>query len=123
MKHPENHRQRLGKWGEEAAAAYLTGNGFEILAENLRTPYGEIDLLARKDSVLVFVEVKTRSNRAYGEPEAAITEKKKAHMLAAAEAYLQSHPDQTSDWRVDVISIVRLPGDDMDLQHFENAIS
>lgn len=117
-------RQRIGRWGEDQAAGYLAGRGFEILERNVRTQYGEIDLLARQGDLLVFAEVKTRTSRVYGAPETSITPRKQAHMLAAAEAYLQLHPDYTGDWRVDVLAIYGSPaGAAPEIVHFENALS
>jgi putative endonuclease len=55
--------QRIGTWGEQAASDYLQARGFEILDRNVRTPYGEIDLLALRDRQTIFVEVKTRTSR------------------------------------------------------------
>ena len=49
--------QRIGKWGEQAAADYLKEHGYEIVAGNVRTPYGEIDLIAKKDDFFIFIEV------------------------------------------------------------------
>jgi putative endonuclease len=125
-------RQALGKWGEEKAAAYLKQKGYEILDRNSRTPYGEIDLVAQQSIIeptgdqvvsLVFVEVKTRSNLRFGYPEESVTPKKRAHLLASAQAYLQARPDLTLDWRVDVIAIQRLDGsEDPLITHFENAL-
>ena len=123
MAKTDSHKQQLGKWGEQTAAVFLTGRGYSILGKNLRTPYGEIDLLAEKDNILIFVEVKTRSNRSFGEPEEAITDDKKAHMVAAAEAYLQGHPECNQDWRIDVISLVRSSPGKVEIRHFENAVS
>jgi ATP-dependent Lhr-like helicase len=63
--------QRIGKWGEDAAVAYLQARGYEIVTRNLRTPHGEIDILARFEGLWVFVEVKARTSTALGPPEAA----------------------------------------------------
>ncbi len=60
------HNQRVGKWGEEAVATYLAGRGYEIVARNARTPYGEIDIVARQAEITVFVEVKTRTANKMG---------------------------------------------------------
>ena len=56
------HNQKIGKWGEDAVAAYLKERGYEILARNARTPYGEIDIVAKQEDVYIFVEVKTRTS-------------------------------------------------------------
>jgi len=102
-----NHRQDLGKWGEELAANWLSGQGLVILARNVRTPYGELDVIARQKEIIVFVEVKTRTNTMFGLPEAAITPEKQKHLHDAAVFYLQEKaPDFSGDWRVDVIAIL-----------------
>jgi putative endonuclease len=123
MAEVDRRKQRIGRWGEDLAANFLGRQGYQILGRNLRTEYGEIDLLARRGGLTVFVEVKTRTSLTYGMPEEAITAKKKAHMQAAAEAYIQSHPELGGDWRVDVISIYRQPSTAPEIVHFENALS
>jgi len=118
-------RQSLGRWGEAYARNFLIERGYRLIAQNVRTPYGEIDLVvAAADDLLVFVEVKTRRSSEYGLPEGSITSKKREHLLAAVEAYLQSHPEFVGDCRLDVIAIRRKPGADLpEIVHFENAIS
>lgn len=116
------HRQALGGWGEELAAAYLQERGYTILERNVRTRYGELDLVARQAEVVVFVEVKTRISLEYGMPEESITAKKRKHLLTAARAYLQVHPHLYGDWRVDVIAIYRSPSGPPQIEHFENAV-
>ena len=124
----KNHAQSVGRWGEELAAGYLRQRGYLILERNARTPYGEIDLVASRDelggSCTVFVEVKTRRTGAFGLPEEALTARKRAHLLAAARAYLQAHPDLSDAWRIDVIAIRQMRIDETpEILHFENAIS
>lgn len=116
-------KQQIGRWGEDLAAKFLTMQGYAVVERNIRTPYGEIDLIAHADHLTVFVEVKTRTSTAFGQPEEAITAKKRAHMLSAAQAYIQSHPEMGGEWRVDVISIYRRPGGNPEITHFENALS
>lgn len=102
-----NHRQSLGAWGETLAVEWLSEQGLQILARNVRTPFGELDAIALQKDVLVFVEVKTRTNTAFGMPEAAITREKQKHLQDAATYYLQEkRPDFSGDWRVDVIAIL-----------------
>jgi putative endonuclease len=122
MSHPGS-KQRLGRWGENVAAEYLIARGYQVLVRNLRTPYGEIDLLCEKDGVKVFVEVKTRSGTGFGMPEEAVTPKKREHLLAAIAAYWQQAQDPEGDWRIDIIAILRKnAGRDVEVEHFENAI-
>ncbi len=117
------HRQSLGRMGESFAVAYLEQQGHTILYRNLRTPYGEIDLITQQDNVIVFTEVKTRASTSLGPPEISITPRKEEHMRCAAEYYIQQHPELNNDWRIDAVS-VQLQADDAPpvIDHFENVI-
>ena len=77
-----------GRRGEALAAAYLRKKGYCILAAGYRSPYGEIDLIARKDGVLCFVEVKTRTNLSCGLPREYVTPKKQERLRKTAAWYL-----------------------------------
>jgi putative endonuclease len=124
-------RKELGNWGEDLAANYLASKGFLILGRNVRTPYGEIDLIARlpgksptERDVLAFVEVKTRATASFGFPEESVNLRKHPHLLSSAQHYMQEHPELEGDWRIDVIAIERLnPGRPLVITHFENAVS
>lgn len=128
-------RQALGRWGEAQAAEYLIACGYAIVERNVRTPYGEIDLVARLEGAktaypgklaptTVFVEVKTRSSKTFGFPEESVTPRKQAHLLAAAQSYIQEHPELDGDWRIDVIAIQRHPSKARPtITHFENAVN
>ncbi len=111
--------QRVGHWGEEAAAEYLVGHGYEILDRNVRTPYGEIDLIARREGVVAFVEVKSRATRTLGPPEIAVTPRKRQHMLSSAAHYAQDN--DIEHWQIDVIAVQR-SGPRAEITHFENAV-
>ncbi|GJQ53413.1 MAG: UPF0102 protein [Anaerolineaceae bacterium] len=115
-----NHNQRIGKWGEEVAAEYLVERGYEIVARNARTPYGEIDIIAKQNGIVIFVEVKTRTSNKMGLPEESITTRKRQHMVSAAEHYAAEH--EIDDWQIDVISIEGKPGSTPRITYFENAI-
>jgi putative endonuclease len=112
------HNQKIGRWGESVAAEYLQKRGYEILDKNARTPYGEIDLVARLNGVTVMVEVKARTTRSFGLPEEAITARKLSHMLAAAEHYAAEHA--LDSWQLDVLAIEGIPGVEPRIEHFEN---
>jgi len=123
-----NVRQSLGKWGEGLAADYLTRRGYRILARNVRTPYGELDLVAQvgsgEYSELVFVEVKTRASYSLGPPEIAVDRRKQAHLIASAEHYRTLYEDLPAIWRIDVIAIQRRGAEiDPEIIHFENAVT
>ena len=115
------HNQRVGKWGEDTAAEYLTQRGCDILARNVRTPYGEIDIVAQQGDSTLFVEVKTRTSNKMGLPEDSITARKREHMLNAAGHYAMEH--EIDHWQIDVISIEGKPGLESKITYFENAIS
>lgn len=116
-------RQDIGEWGEQVAAAYLTERGVEIIARNVRTPYGELDLIGRCGGELVFVEVKTRTSTHLGLPETSITPQKSAHLADAAEHYLQLHPEDGVTWRIDLVAIVGQPGRGQpQIEWFENVV-
>ena len=112
--------QRVGQWGEQAASAYLLAHGYEIVDRNVRTPYGEIDLVARTQGFTVFVEVKARSSSSLGPPEIAVTPRKQQHMLACAAHYAQSHG--IDHWQIDVVAVQRA-GCQSEIKHFENAVA
>jgi putative endonuclease len=113
----------FARWGEQLACNYLEKRGWEMLARNYRTRYGELDIVARKEGSLVFFEVKTRSSIEYGMPEEAVTEKKKEHLQNCAEAYIEEHPDVENNWRIDVLAIrVADDLDDPEVLWFENVV-
>ena len=119
-----NPKQSLGRWGEKLAAAHLSKQNYTILEMNTRTPYGEIDVIASKDGVIVFVEVKTRSSATFGLPEESINQRKQAHILSSAQHYIQEHPELEGSWRIDVIAIQRFRDNRPPLiTHFENAVN
>jgi putative endonuclease len=117
-------RQSIGNLGESLAATFLEKKGYTILERNWRTPYGEIDLIAQEEDVIVFVEVKTRASRTLGPPEISITPRKEEHMRSAAEYYIQQHSELMTDWRIDAVTI-QLHKDNSPLliDHFENVIT
>lgn len=114
------HRQKIGAWGEGVAARYLEERGYTVAARNVRTPYGEIDIVAEKDDFTSFVEVKTRTTSSYGPPEISVTPRKQEHMVAAAEHY--SAERAIDHWQIDVIAVEGKPGKQPTITHFENAI-
>jgi putative endonuclease len=83
----------IGKRGEILAAAYLTDRGYTILHCNWRHTHYEIDIIAIKNGILHFVEVKSRSSKNFGLPEDAVTKKKFQSLLLAADEFLFQHPE------------------------------
>jgi len=120
--HP-GRNQFIGKWGEDCAFAFLESKGFKVLERNVRTPHGEIDLIALDQETVVFVEVKTRSHHHAGYPEEAVTEEKMEHMIDSAESWLQNHPEYEQNWRLDVIAVTGpLNSNNPQIEWFENAV-
>jgi putative endonuclease len=107
----------FGKDGEEMAAAFMMEKGFEILAKNYRSGRAEIDLILKKESLLVFAEVKLRSKVGkFGLPEDAVNGKKEDLIMGAAENYILDN-DWKGDVRFDIISIIYKKG----IYHIEDA--
>ena len=99
-------RIQLGKWGEDVARRHLEEQGYSILETNYRCPYGEVDIVAREGDAVVFVEVKTRRDRTFGQPEESVTAAKQGKLIEVAQAYLQENPGLPEDWRIDVVAIL-----------------
>jgi putative endonuclease len=115
------HNQRVGAWGEQLAMEYLLSKGREIIARNVRTPYGEIDIIAKQGDVAIFVEVKTLTSKQNFFPEHNITPRKREHMLTCAQHY--SSENEIDHWQIDVIAIEGKPGKEPVITYFENAIT
>lgn len=98
-----------GRRGERIAADFLRSNGYIILSANYRIREGEIDLIAEHDSVLCFVEVRSRQSAERGHPLETIDYRKRARLIRAARHYLATHPVGERAVRFDVVSIVYSP--------------
>lgn len=116
------HRQIVGRWGENVAAEYLEKKGYTVVDRNVRAAHGEIDIVARKDELLVFVEVRTRTSHSFSYPEDTVTLRKQAYILAAAEEYLLLHPESGDSWQFDLIAVEGSPGGIPQIDHFENIL-
>lgn len=119
-----HRRQVLGGSGEDAAAAYLTELGCEVLDRNWRCREGELDIVAREGGVLVVCEVKTRSGLGFGSPLEAVTELKARRLRRLAVRWLTEHRDTWSgfaDIRFDVVAVLA-EGDDTTIDHLRGVI-
>lgn len=115
-------RQALGRWGEDLAVRHLQAAGYEVLARNWRCRVGELDIVARLAGELVFVEVKTRSSKAYGEPAEAVTPVKARRIHVLAFQWLADHrPPGNHQLRFDVISVLRCPPAAPEVLHLKAA--
>lgn len=99
-------RAALGQAAEELACTYLQHSGLTLLQRNYRCRRGELDLVMRQDDTIVFVEVRYRSPSAFANGLASVDRHKQARLLAAAQHYLQQHPDAARrPCRFDVVAI------------------
>ncbi len=112
-------RRKLGNEGEDLAALFLKQQGYKILAQQHRTKFGEIDLVARDGREIVFVEVKTRKTLEFGHPEEAVHPIKLSHMAAAGECYLNEYKLESSPHRYDVVAITWPEGQDPEILHLK----
>ncbi len=95
----------LGRRGERAAEKYLRRHGYRIVTRNFRAAGAEIDLIAMDGDTLVFVEVKTRRNRAAGAPEEAVDARKQSRMRRAAEVFAERYRAGDTEMRFDIIAV------------------
>ncbi|MGA2977106.1 MAG: YraN family protein [Spirochaetia bacterium] len=119
MTHATASTRSKGASGEEAAAAYLARQGWNVLERNFRSPFGEIDIIARRGDEVAFVEVKTWSSLPRGELEHSINRKKRARISRAARLFLCDRKDLAElHARFDVLF---LSGPEGDIAHIKNA--
>lgn len=106
MATPSRARKNFGDSAERVAGLHLEQNGYRILARNVRTRYGEIDIVAQDTDGLAFVEVKARRGRSHGAPEEAITPRKQLQLVRLADAFIAENETFAEHaWRIDVVAI------------------
>lgn len=98
-------RSETGALGERIACDFLGENGYEILENNYRCPKGEIDIVAKQNNTLVFIEVRTKRSQMFGSPEESITSGKREKLRTLAQHYRQEHNDLPLNWRIDVVAV------------------
>lgn len=111
----------LGQKGERHAAKYLKQQGMKILARNVHSPHGEIDIIALDNKTIVIAEVRTLSDDSIQRPEQSIRQDKKRHVLSAANWFVRSRRLQQFSIRIDVVAIVWPPGGKPHTTHFKDA--
>lgn len=99
-----------GTAGEETAVKFLKQNGYQILEQNYYYNHGEIDIVAKDGTVLVFIEVKSRRSSAFGAPEESVTPKKQELIRRTAEGYVMERGIVDTDCRFDVVSVMLKDG-------------
>ena len=123
----------LGKLGEDIACGYLVKKSYKILEQNLKEPWGELDIITKDpQKTLVFIEVKAmaKNKPCLAEqdyqlvPEDNLTQKKLRQIVRAASLYANSHPEliEQSGWRIDLIAVDIYPDDSHEVRHIENIV-
>lgn len=113
------NNKNKGDWGEELAVELLREKGYAILELNWRFMKLEIDIIAKINDILVFVEVKTRLNEEHGDPEDGVTLKKQRLLIKAANFYIQQN-DLESESRFDIIAVLK-ENNKVVVKHLEDA--
>jgi putative endonuclease len=111
-------RKLLGSQGEHKAALYLEAEGFSLIARNIRSPYGEVDLVVGKGNVIAFVEVKTRT-KTYFDLSQVITKTKQQRIIKTAQVFIQKNSSILGDGRVFRFDVVLVEPEQ--ITHLENA--
>ena len=117
-------RTAIGAFGERIAAGHLRRAGYDIVATNVPVrPFGEIDIVAKQDDVVILVEVRTRRGDRFGGAAWSITPTKQRRMLRAATAYLAMVDDDHLSARIDVVFVnLDARGRLIGIEHIENAV-
>lgn len=115
------YKQETGRSGEEIASKYLEREGYKILDRNFNCHQGEIDIIAKDKNEIVFIEVKTRTNKKYGFASEAVNENKQKHLLSAIKYYIYIKKYEKCFIRIDVIEVYMKNGK-VNINHIKQAI-
>lgn len=113
-------KKNTGNHGEKLAADHLRQHGYTILDTNWHCPFGELDIIARKEHVIVFVEVRVRQQ--IDDALASITTRKRDKLIKAVTLYVQEHLSEDSQWRVDVIAVALAKSSTPAIVHVQDAL-
>jgi putative endonuclease len=114
--HPKPNRVKTGRAFEDRAAEFYLSQGFEIIARNWQAGHKEIDLIVRKDSLLVFVEVKSSRSAKFGHPSESVDRRKQERLVAAARQFIAQNELTETDFRFDVVTFW-----EGKMEHYPNA--
>lgn len=104
--HPGPFRLSLGEQGEKAACGFLKEHGYEILEKNYKCRLGEIDVIARRQGRLAFIEIKTRTSTQYGTPQEAVNLQKQEKIFKVAQWYMKEKKLEKTQVAFDVVAIL-----------------
>ncbi len=117
------NKKTLGDKGEKLAVSWLGKKGYEVVTKNYRKFGAEIDIIAMDGNTVVFVEVKSRSNNAFGLPAESVTIKKQSQIVKAAMVYLSEEEKESCPCRFDVVSVFWHTSGKHKIEHIVNAFS
>jgi putative endonuclease len=117
-----NSKQSVGRRGEQLALVHLRNNGYVILTTNWRCSFGELDIVARRGEMVVFVEVRTRCTDSTEAAFISVNPRKQQKLAALAHLYLSAMQLEDAAWRIDVIAIAIPRTGKPLLEHLENAL-
>ena len=116
-----DQRAQVGRTGEKHARRFLRHQKYRIVTRNYRCPLGEIDLIALDGPVVVFVEVKTRTDREHGDPQDTVTAGKQRRIMRAAEFFLRQTGSEGRACRFDVVAVTLKRDAAADIEHLPDA--
>ena len=114
--------QPFGRYGEELARTYLENASYQIVTTNWRCTLGEIDIIAQKDNILVFVEVRSRHAETTEASFESVNQRKQTKLAALANDYINTHKLDDIIWRVDVIGVAIPRSGKAIIEHVEDAL-
>ena len=114
------HNQRLGLLGEEIAARWLTRRGWRIVYRRFRNGRRDIDLVAQRDALVAFVEVKARKGSTFGDPVEAVNHRKQRELTRSARVWIDRHGRAEENYRFDVVGVL-VDDQRVLVKHVENA--
>lgn len=110
------NKKEIGKQKEQQAVEFLQNKGYRILYQNYRTKIGEIDIVAKDNNTIVFIEVRSREYDTLGRPEESVNKRKQSKIAKVASLFLATYPDSYESVRFDVVAILKDK-----IVHIENA--
>lgn len=113
--------KNMGLWGEDKAVEFLKAKNYTILTRNYHSRFGEIDIIARKQNTIIFVEVKTRKNTAFGFPAEFVDYKKQQKIMKTAQLYINDNFNAEFDYRFDIIEVFHYDDNKVNFNHLKGA--
>ena len=113
--------KNMGLWGENKAVEFLKAKNYTILTRNYHSRFGEIDIIARKQNTIIFVEVKTRKNTAFGFPAEFVDYKKQQKIMKTAQLYRNDNFNAEFDYRFDIIEVFHYDDNKVNFNHLKGA--